>query len=202
MLTSTERGQVNAIMRRLSQRHAQIEADPNLSREGKRALRAREQLAAEQAHRQIIEASDARHRSATRDAYYKAFGMKATTADGIMADRDARQYAAGLKTPQDALRELAQAELRGDTSLARAIAERGWTLRSEPGGQWDQVVREYATADPSRNATLGALSELTDTDPMADRLYRHLTRPDDLQRGSIEALAAQADQSSAQVAAG
>jgi hypothetical protein len=193
MLSPEERGKVEALMRRLKQRQAAISADPNLSPEGKRALQAREQLAAEQAHRELIQASDARHQRDTRDAYYKAFGLRATSADAVLADRDARQFAEGLKSPTAALKALAAAELRGDVSLSRAIAERAWHERSgDVDGQWHKVVTAYAEGDPARNKSLGSLAELTD-DSYSDRFYRNLTRPEDLQRGSIEAIAAQAD---------
>lgn len=192
MLTPDERSKAEAIMRRVRQRQAAIDADPHLSPEGKRAARAREQLAAEAAHGQLIEASDTRHRRAARDAHYKVFGLKADAADAVLADRDARQFATGLKTPADALKALAAAELRGDTSMAVAIAERAWTERSaDIGGHWEEVVRTYAQGNPARNRDLGALAELTD-DNGSDRFYRNMPRPADLQRGSIEQLAASA----------
>jgi hypothetical protein len=194
LLTSQERAQVEAIMRRLADRQAAIQRDPNLSPEGKRALRAREQLNAEQAHRQLIDASDARHKQALRDTYYKTFGLKEASANDVIADRDARQFASGLTSPGEAFKALAAAELRGDVSLARAIAERAWTERgTDVDGQWDGVLRSYAEGNPVRNKNLGALAELTD-DSRSDRFYRNLVRPEDLQRGSIEQLAAQADQ--------
>ena len=197
MLSQDERGKVTAIQRRLRERHAAISADPNLSPQGKRALRAREQLAAEAAHKAIIDASDVRTARASRDAYFRTFGMKATGASDVLADRDARQFAAKLDKPGDALRELASADARGDTSLATAIAERAWKQRgrTDLGGQWEKVVQAFADSSPARNRNLGALAELdsSSADRFTENLYRHLSRPDDLQQfGTLESLASRA----------
>jgi hypothetical protein len=199
MLTQDERGQVEAIQRRLKQQHAAIDTDENLSRQGKRALKARAQLDAEKAHRAIIEAADARHAQATRDAYFRTFGMKANGASDVLADRDARHFAAKLDNPGDALRELAAAELRGAVSLSTAIAERAWKShgKADVGGHWEKVLRAFADGSATRNRNLGALAELDgDNSPagrFTDSLYRHLARPEDLQHGDIEAIAASAD---------
>lgn len=197
MLSATERGKLDAIRRRLRARHAAIDADPALSPHGKRVRRAREQLAAEDAARKITEASDARHARASRDAYFKCFGLKNTSADGIQADRAARETADRLGNPGDALRMLAQAELRGDTGLSRAIAEQAWQHRGDTdlGGHWAQVLLCYADADPQRNAALGGLAELdvSPAEKLTDNIYRSFPRPPDLQTGSIEALAAEAE---------
>jgi hypothetical protein len=198
VLTSDERGQVTAIMRQLEQRHAAIDADPSLSPHGKRARHAREQLAAEAAHKSIIDASDARYARDLRDRYHQAFGLKAAGAGDVLADRDARGFAAKIDNPADALRELTSADLRGDTSLATAIAERAWSQRgrTDLGGAWEKVVRAYADASPARNRHLGALAELEGSSAakFTDNLYRHLPRPADLQQwGTLESVAAQAD---------
>jgi hypothetical protein len=195
VLTPDERDQIVAIRRRLNGRLDAIAADATLSPHGRRVRRAREQLAAEAAVRGIGEASDARHIREQQDRYYKAFGMKSTSAGAIRADRDARDWAAQFTSPADALRALAQAELDGDTGRARALAARAWSQRGEAdmGGHWEQVVRCYAEGDPARDRDLGALAEVEPgkTDRLRDNLYRNFTRPPDLQQGGIEALAAE-----------
>jgi hypothetical protein len=203
MLTSEERGKISAIQRRLKQQQDAIAADAHLSPGGKRAARAREQLAAEQANRQIVAAADARHSQALRDAHYRCFGLQATTADAVMVDRDARAFAAGLKTPGDALKALAAAELRGDGSMSRAIAERAWTQRGDTdlGAHWASVLGAYAGDNPQRQQNLAGYTELAEGDSRAarfsDSMYRHLPRPPDLQAGNIEAIAASADSAGA-----
>jgi hypothetical protein len=197
MLTPDERGQLDALTRRLRARHAAIDADPGLSIQGKRARKAREQLAAEQVHRQITEASDARHARESRNAYFRAFGMQAAGSSDVLADRDARQFAAKIDKPADALRELASADMRGDVSLSRAIGERAWTMRgpADFGDHWEGVLAAYAASSPDRNRELGALAALdsSKTDRLTESFYRYLGRPDDLKHGDIEALAASAD---------
>ena len=195
MLTPDERAKAETVMRELRRRQAVIDADPNLSVQGKRAARAREQLEAEATHRRLIEAADARHKQATRAAHRRAFGM--TSAD-VLADRDARQFAAGLTTPGEAAKALAAADLRGDASLARAIAERAWMERGDTdlGGHWSAALDAYAGHDPQRQQDLAELARLDDgggrAARLSDALYRTLPRPADLQMGSIEALAASA----------
>jgi hypothetical protein len=193
MLTQQERAALDTIRRRLSQRHAAIAADPELSPAGKRAARARAQLGAETEHRRITQATAARDAQASRDAYFRAFGLKVTTGDGIEADRRARERAAALENPGDAMRALASAELRGDTGMARAIAEHCWRYRGDAdlGGHWNEVLVAYCDGDRARNAALGALAEATDVGGLTERLYRDpLRRPPDLQHGNIEEIAA------------
>jgi hypothetical protein len=124
----------------------------------------------------------------------RAFGVHAATSDGIEADRRARERAAALDSPGDAMRALASAELRGDTGQARAIAERAWQLQGEAdiGNHWREILVAYVDGDPARNAALGALAEASDGGGLSDRLYRDpLRRPTDLQHGNIEELAAE-----------
>ena len=198
MLTPEERGQAEAIMRQVKTRQARIDADANLSTQGKQSARAREQLAGEQALRELTTAADARHKQAVRDAHYRAFGLKTTSADAVMADRDARQFAAGLKTPAEAARALAAADLRGDVSMSRAIAERAWGEQAtDVGGHWGDVLGVYAADNPDRERSIAEYSALTGSEGRAarfsDNLFRHVPRPADLRQGSIEALAAQGD---------
>ena len=195
MLTANERAKAETVMRELRRRQAAIDADDRLSPHGKRVARAREQLEAEAAHRKLIEAADARHAQDARAAHRRAFGM--TSAD-VLADRDARQFAAGLTTPGEAAKALAAADLRGDTSLARAIAERCWGERGDTdlGGHWAAALDAYAGQDPQRQQDLAELAHLDDgggrAARLSDALYRTLPRPQDLMTGSIEALAASA----------
>jgi len=196
VLTAQEREAIARIRQSTKAQLDLIAANPRLTAGGKRAHRARVQRAAERAAREICDTSDAREAQARQDAYFRAFGLRSTDPSAVVADRDARSLAEGIKTPAEALKQLGLAELRGDTSLARAISEKAWRMRTGPNGKhWEKVVGAYADGAPDRNADLGELAsyEHTTTEKFGDRIARTIPRPPDLQRGDFDQIASDAE---------
>lgn len=68
--------------------------------------------------------------------------------------RDAQDRAASIEDEQTALTLLNRAELSGDTSLAKAVAAKAF----ESG--WNQVINEYADANPNSEAKFNELIDL------------------------------------------
>jgi hypothetical protein len=177
MLTAAERGKADAIKTRLRQRHEQIAADPNLSIQGKQTAREAEKQAAQQAHRDLLAASDARSARARDDAYGQAFGVQPGT--DLTADQDNRDWAADPNlSPGEAARELAKADLRRNPVRPRAIAEHAFEMsqNADPGGHWAAVLDGYAQANPARQRAVAALRDAYGTGSLEERVRENLYR--------------------------
>ena len=117
------------------------------------------------------------HAEALRAAQSRTFGAGALAGTDVLAARDAAHYAASLTKPDEALQQFCAAEVRGDVSLAVAIAARAWEMRGAPGGAWQPVLDAFAASSPERNASLYKLADLSgDFLSPAEKAWNRLRR--------------------------
>jgi hypothetical protein len=93
----------------------------------------------------------------------RVFGNPATTGADVIAARDADDRAARLQTADEAQAALNRANQNGDKTLARAIALRAHTESQGPfgGGQWGNVLRNYAGDRPGVAEDVAELASMT-----------------------------------------
>lgn len=165
-----------------------IRANVTLSAVGKQQLIKAAFEEADQAIAKLREEAAAERETERRELRRRAFGpnypaaaLPSERSATQMSYRDALARAEGAKSPSDALRMLAQADLLGDVPLARAVAlvgfERGWA------GVVDTAVGQGAVDAE----TLGALREHIAGDGPQGNIGRRFalggpTRPPELDR--------------------
>ena len=153
------RGEAEATQARFTKRHADIDADPSLSEEGKRAAHSDN---ADQ-FRPLLKSLRAKEVAIITDAIARCEtrieSAAGHTSGEIIAFRDAQDRADRLEDAEDADRLLQRALRQGDTSLAHAIfrvaLERGYTTAANTftanSPDMSDVVKELRTLTEMRD---------------------------------------------------
>lgn len=142
-------------------------------------------------------AAETTRRALTR----KAFGAD-DTANNIAAHRDAQDRASRLATPRDAAAMLSRAEDSGDSSLAKAVAQRAFEqhtappmpgVPADPG--WADVLTSYVSTRPQAADAINTLAATTTRAPAITDLWAFvLPAPPELAGLSDTQIAALAEQ--------
>ncbi|MAS06195.1 MAG: hypothetical protein CL534_16145 [Ahrensia sp.] len=114
------------------------------------------------------------------DIERQVFGTAATSGADAVSFRDATDRADKLDTAEAAMKALGNAELSGDTILAKAVVMRAWQA------DWGQVVDQYAVTHPTvtdKLAELGALRQTLDgrVSRLGGKVGASLIKPSELQ---------------------
>ncbi len=142
-----------------------IRADRDLSKEG-RLRRIAGAYLTTVAELDAVDNSDRRQATDRRASLVRSlFGSTPLNGSDVISFRDAHDRVAALSGDDEdaALHLLEQAELSGDTYLAKAIAQRGITE------VWVRVLNAYAEAHPGTESSLQELLDITLTETGSGR---------------------------------
>ena len=197
MLNDAETQEAARIQARLQAKLQALEANTDLTLRGRDRQRARAILDDRAAMRGLREQSDAREQEAFSRAYREAFGLDQTRS---AEDRALRaELAAADIGPVEAQQRMASALAIGDTLQARALAQLAYKNRnSELGGDaWIGVMEMYGGSAPAADRVmtnvLAAGGTASKLDRFRDKVATEIQAPPDLQRGSLESIAADDD---------
>lgn len=148
-------------MHRLEER---VEADPELTSEGKTAAlsKAFDEASARMA---ALKGSHAEETAVSElDIQRLLFGASNLSGADAVSQRDAMARAAQVQSPDEAFKLLQQAEWSGDVQLERAVAracyEASMTAPGEFSNRWRQLVDLYASRTPGLPEKLAELRQL------------------------------------------
>jgi hypothetical protein len=170
---------------------ANIRGRRDLSDQARQVAVARAQRTAEQNMAALLEEQTASYHRQRSYLERKLFGGDDNTGYNAMSARDAREKAAKVTDPREAIEAFQRAQRAGDTDMVKALAARAADLASAPlvGAPWQPIVAAYADTSPSKADTYKELSEMQQPNTGGDWTYA-LDQPRELGRLS----AAQVDQ--------
>lgn len=126
--------------------------DPMLSSQGVRLQAAKVQLAAQRAMDALRANFEGGAALTGTDLARRLFGADSVAGMDAISVRDAAARAAQLADPDEALGLLKDAQMTGDSVLAKAVARHAFTQANGPfamfGGGWVDVLDAYAQATP------------------------------------------------------
>jgi hypothetical protein len=199
-IDTEQRAKADKVRARLAKEIERIQAQKNLTREGKQARLAQ---AVVNAQNQLAElrAAEAHDVSDRRDQIIKRlFGHTKPDDTRIISIRDAADRASRIKSAEEAAKLMNRAELNGDTVLLRALARECATRRSPAEPAYNTLFEQWAEQQCGGPEALEELAVIGDeTGDAGHRLNRERAfsvglLPDEIRGvGNIKALAAHAD---------
>lgn len=174
---------------------ASIRARRDITPHAKQVAIARAQHEAEQQMAGLLEDDTAKYHQ-QRDYLTRKFIGSTTDVTGTSAldARDARERAAKLDGPREAVEAFELARRDGDTGLMRAIAARAVQENGphDVGDHWKPIVSAWAESTPSKADTFKELTELRQPNTGGDWSYA-LDTPSELGRLTAEQVVRTAD---------
>jgi hypothetical protein len=187
------------------QYNARLEALRNrrdLSDDGKRRQIAKLKVETSDAMRKLTKQNNEATEQRKRRLLDHVFGNTAVLPSQVVAQRDALDRAAKIKTAKEAADALELARFNGDHQLAKAIAMRSYdNALGHPAvsGEWAAVINRWAENEPaSVDEALTELSEIhgeqqSHTARMTQSMRFSVSEPTELRGKNTDQLAAQAD---------
>jgi hypothetical protein len=177
-----------AIRRNLAEQVAAIRADTRYTAKARTQELAKVTVHARAEAKRLLDDHKTAIEDRRKSLHSSLFGPGvAATNDDILLFRDARERAQQINDPAKALKELEQARLYGDESLARAIAAHAF---DKPGADWSNVVTQFAdgSSTPGQMTVrviwlqqLADLPEDSTTSRLADAATFKVSAPSELQ---------------------
>jgi hypothetical protein len=124
MISDQDEARALQIQRAFTGEVERVRSSPTLSAKGKARRIAELKLNTQAQQRQLREAAEERTNTVLRQAHGRLFGIQGTSAQEVIAARDAADRAATISTIEEARARIGQAERDGDRQLAAAIAAR------------------------------------------------------------------------------
>jgi hypothetical protein len=125
----------------------------------------------------------------------RLFGSKELSGTDALSARDARERAAAITHPDEALKAYQRAQRDGDRDMMRALGSWAADQAAMPvlGEAWRPLVEAHAAATPGYAANLEELRSLREPGTYADSTYVTPDVPSELGRMSVQQVNSLAD---------